>query len=294
MDVRALALLAVFALCLTPPAPQEAPGRIVGFVSEYRVARGDTWTSVGARAGVAASTLSRLNGRSLDTPLRDGELITIDARHIAPANPAGVPIVINVPQRLLFHHRDGTLAAHYPVAVGRRGWATPLGPFTVRERELNPTWDVPISIQEEMRREGRPVLTRVPPGPANPLGRHWLGLTLPGVGIHGTNVPSSIYRSTTHGCIRMHPDDVAALFDLVAEGDAGRTIYEPVLVAVAPGLQIFLEVHPDIYRRVPDAFDLAVHLLERAGVLGAVDRDQVKRVVAARDGIAVALSPPPS
>ncbi|HEX6323181.1 MAG TPA: L,D-transpeptidase [Vicinamibacterales bacterium] len=288
--MRALAALALAALATATPAPQ-GDARLVGFVSEYRVARGDSWTSVGARAGVAAATLSRLNGRSLDTPLRDGEVITIDARHIVPANPQGLPLVINVPQRLLFRYGDGALAAHYPVAVGRRDWPTPLGAFTVVERELNPTWDVPVSIQEEMRREGRPVLTKVPPGPANPLGRHWLRLTLPGVGIHGTNAPSSIYRSTTHGCIRMHPDDVAALFEAVSEGDAGRTIYEPVLVAVTPGLQVFLEVHPDIYRRVPDAFDLAVHLLERAGVLKAVDRAHVRRVVAARDGIAVALLP---
>lgn len=292
--MRALAAFVLLAVGLAAPAPGQDAGRIVGFVSEYRVARGDTWTSVGARAGVAASTLARLNGRSIDSPLRKDELITIDARHIAPANPSGVPIVINVPQRVLFHYRDGALDTHYPIAVGRRDWATPLGAFTVLERELDPTWDVPVSIQEEMRREGRPVLTKVPPGPANPLGRHWLRLTLPGVGIHGTNAPSSIYRSTTHGCIRMHPDDVAALFDAVSEGDAGRAIYEPVLVAVAAGGQVFLEVHPDIYRRVPDALDLAVHLLDRAGVLAAVDRGHVKRVVAARDGIAVALSPPAS
>jgi L,D-transpeptidase ErfK/SrfK len=294
MAVRALLIVAALALPAAAVSPRQESGRLVGFVSEYRIASGDTWTSVGARAGVSASTLARLNGRSPDSRLRRDELITIDARHIAPDNPSGVPVVINVPQRLLFHYRDGALAAHYPVAVGLRGWATPLGPFTIIERELNPTWDVPVSIQEEMRREGRPVLTKVPPGPANPLGRHWLRLTLPGVGIHGTNAPPSIYRSTTHGCIRMHPDDVAELFDAVSEGDAGRAIYEPVLVAVADGGQVFLEVHPDIYRRVPDALGLALRLLDRAGVLASVDRAHVRRVVAARDGIAVPLSPPPS
>jgi L,D-transpeptidase ErfK/SrfK len=294
--VSAVALLAVLALpvAVALPPPQESAGRIVGFVSEYRIGPGDSWTSVGARAGVAASTLARRNGRPLDSRLREGEVISVDARHITPAGADGLAIVVNVPQRMLFHYRDGALAGHFPVAVGRRDWKTPLGAFTVRERELDPTWDVPVSIQEEMRRDGRPVLTKVPPGPDNPLGRHWIGLTLPGIGIHGTNVPSSIYRFTTHGCVRMHPDDVAALFEGVREGDPGRTIYEPVLVAVAADGQVFLEVHPDIYGRVPNALDLAVHLLDRAGVLGMVDRAGVRRVVAAREGVAVPLSPPSS
>ncbi len=287
--IVALAAAALGAAQLTPP--QVSAPAVVGFVSEYRVARGDTWTAVGARAGVSPSTLARRNGRSLDVPLRDGETIAIDARHIVPANTSGAAIVINVPQRLLFHFRDGALGAHFPVAVGRRDWPTPLGAFTIRTREENPIWDVPVSIQEEMRREGHRVLTTVPPGPDNPLGRHWLGLTLPGVGIHGTNAPSSIYRATTHGCIRMHPDDVAALFARVAEGDAGRAIYEPVLVAVTSDGRVFLEVHPDVYRRVPDALDLANDLLDRAGVLRRVRAEAVTRAVAAREGIAIELPP---
>lgn len=289
-----LAVIVIVAIALQAVTPARDQGRLAGFVSEYQVARGDTWTSIGARAGVAASTLTARNGRSVDMRLREGETIAIDARHIVPANPSGAAILINVPQRVLFHYREGTFDAHFPVAVGRRDWPTPLGPFSIRVREENPTWDVPVSIQEEMRREGHRVLTTVPPGPDNPLGRHWLGLTLPGVGIHGTNVPSSIYRSTTHGCIRMHPDDVAALFGAVAVGDTGRTIYEPVLVAVLPDGRVFLEVHPDFYRRVPDPLDLAIDLLDRAGVLDRVDRRAVARVVAAREGIAIELALSPS
>lgn len=285
----ALVLTVIGAAQLTPP--QVSPPAVVGFVSDYRVARGDTWTAVGARAGVTPSTLARRNGRSLDVPLREGETIAIDARHIVPSNAAGAAIVINVPQRLLFHFHEGALDAHFPVAVGRRDWPTPLGAFSIRTREENPTWDVPVSIQEEMRREGHRVLTTVPPGPDNPLGRHWLGLTLPGVGIHGTNAPASIYRATTHGCIRMHPDDIAALFARVAAGDTGRAIYEPVLVAVTGDGAVFLEVHPDVYRRVPDALDLANDLLDRAGVLSRVSAEAVKRAVAAREGIAIELTP---
>ena len=102
----------------------------------------------------------------------------------------------------------------------------------------------PESIQGEMRRTGSRVLTRVPPGPHNPLGKSWLELSLGVVGIHGTNAPLSIYRFATHGCIRLAPDDVEALYMQVSEGDIGRIIYEPVLVAY-DGTDVYLEVHPD-------------------------------------------------
>lgn len=285
--MRALAFSA--ALLLVAQQADVEPARVVGFVSEYDVTRGETWETVGARAGVYPATLARLNGRRLNKALREGDRITIDARHITPPNKEGATILINVPQRLLFLYRAGAVAAHFPIAVGKPDWRTPLGRFTIREREENPTWDVPVSIQEEMRREGNPVLTTVPPGPKNPLGKYWLGLTLPGVGIHGTNVPSSIYRSTTHGCIRMHPDDVEALFAEVAVGDRGRTIYEPILAAVTADGRVFLEVHSDIYGRVPHALDLAMLQIERAGAGGAVSAADVRKVVNARDGIATEI-----
>ncbi len=79
------------------------------------------------------------------------------------------------------------------MAVGRADWQTPLGDFTIVIKEEDPTWDVPLSIQQEMRRAGKRVVKSVPPGPANPLGRFWLGLSLDSVGIHGTIAPLSIY-----------------------------------------------------------------------------------------------------
>ena len=263
---------------------------LVGGERTHVVERGETWTSIGARAGVAPATLARQNNRAPGSRLKAGESITIDNRHIVP-DAAGVSIAINLPQRLLFHYVDGGLRAHYPVAVGLPDWPTPLGPFTIIEKEEDPTWDVPASIQEEMRREGRKVLTTVPPGPDNPLGRHWLRLSFGGVGLHGTNVPSSVYRVTTHGCMRMHPDDIADLFDRTTLGDSGRILYEPVLAAMMPDGRVFLEVHPDAYRRVPNMLDLALDVLRRAGADGLADLDRVRAVVKSREGTAVDVSP---
>ena len=142
-----------------------------------------------------------------------------------------------------------------------------------------------------MRREGRKVLTKVPPGPDNPLGRHWLRLSFGAVGLHGTNAPLTIYRVATHGCMRMHPDDIADLFAHTRVGDSGRIIYyEPVLASVEPDGRVFLEVHPDAYRLVPHMLDLAADVLLRAGANGFVDPLRVQAAVTAREGIAVDVS----
>lgn len=285
---RLAVVLALFAIAV-PQNPAGVP-LIVGGERTHVVEQGETWTSIGARAGVSPATLARQNGRSAGSGLKPGEAIAIDNRHVVP-DAAGVSMAINLPQRLLFHYIDGGLRAHYPIAVGLPDWQTPLGPFTIIEKEEDPTWDVPKSIQEEMRLEGRKVLTTVPPGPDNPLGRHWLRLSFSGVGLHGTNVPSSVYRVTTHGCMRLHPDDIAELFAHTDLGDSGRILYEPVLAAMMPDGRVFLEVNPDAYRRVPNMLDLAMDKLRRAGADGLADLDRVRAVVKARAGIAVDVSP---
>jgi L,D-transpeptidase ErfK/SrfK len=173
--------------------------------------------------------------------------------------------------------------------VGQPSWATPTGAFTVVAMETDPTWDVPASIQEEMRRTGKPVLSTVPPGPANPLGRHWIGLSLGSIGVHGTSAPSSIYRFATHGCIRLHPDDVADLFAHVSVGEPGRIVYEPVLVGF-DGSDVFLEVHGDVYQRRIDLLAHTWRLLRETGFASVVNARDVDRVVGEREGVAVAVT----
>ena len=120
-----------------------------------------------------------------------------------------------------------------------------------------------------MRDQGKPVLTSVPPGPDNPLGRHWIGLSLAGIGIHGTNAPTSIYGLRSHGCIRLHPDDAAALYDAVGVGEPGRIVYAPVMMMRAEDGRIWFEANPDAYRR--DRTTLA-QLGERAAAAGLAQR----------------------
>lgn len=192
-------------------------------------------------------------------------------------------IVINIPQRLLVVMRDGIVAARYPVAVGLPTWQTFVGPFTVVAKETDPVWDVPVSVQEEMRLAGKKVITRVPPGPNNPLGKFWLGLSEPGFGIHGTNAPKTVGSFATHGCIRMRPADIAALYASVTVGTPGEMVYEPVLVGGDEN-GLWLEAHPDAYGlETRDALALVMSESARLAPTLTVDVELVRRVLAARD-----------
>lgn len=196
----------------------ESMNQVVGSESAYTVRRGDSLTSVGARFGVTVRVLAEANGLNEGSRLQIGQLLKIDNRHIVP-RVEGVTIVVNVPQTMLFWAEPDGTPRGYPIAAGKPSWKTPLGDFTAAIKETDPTWDVPPSIQEEMRREGKPVLTHVPPSPENPLGKYWIGLSIPSVGIHGTNAPSSIYSLATHGCIRLHSDDIEELFSRIEVGE---------------------------------------------------------------------------
>jgi L,D-transpeptidase ErfK/SrfK len=193
-------------------------------------------------------------------------------------------IVINVPQRLLFLMRDGIEVARYPVGLGRADWRTFLGPFTIVAKEVDPAWDVPKSIQEEQRRAGKPVITRIGPGPNNPLGKHWLGLSATGYGIHGTNAPASISTFQSHGCIRLLAADIADLFARVEVGTPGMSIYEPILLAVI-GQELWLEAHRDVYRM--DRRDPRNYVAVEAARLSfgaSIDAEVIETVLRERDG----------
>ncbi len=258
--------------------------RIVGGKFEYMVKRGDTLTGVGARFGVAARTLARTNGLAHDARLRENQTLHVDNRHIVPLV-LDDGILINIPQRMLFYFRGGELKHYFPLGLGRPDWPTPTGSFTILSTEEDPVWDVPKSIQEEMRRAGKPVLTCVPPGPNNPLGKHWLRLSFPGYGIHGTIAPASIYQFRTHGCVRLHPDDVAELFAVVTAGTTGVITYRRLMVARI-GKQIFLEVHPDIYGKNPDAVNYFKEIAGNHNFAGEVDWERSMGIIRNQAGIA--------
>lgn len=256
---------------------------VTGGDTEYVIQRGDSLTAISARFGVTPGYLAQQNAIPFDAIIHPGQRLRIHNPHIVP-EALDDGILINLPQRMLFHFSQGKLRAANPVGLGKPSWPTPTGEFRIVSRVKNKTWLVPKSIQEEMRREGKVVLQEVPPGPDNPLGEYWLGLNLWGYGIHSTIAPASIYQFRSHGCIRLHPDDIAELFRQVRVGTTGRLIYQPVLLAAVEDGRILLEVHPDIYKKGVDPAQIVRDMAEANGLSHAIDWTAVDSVIAAQDG----------
>lgn len=261
------------------------PAALVGGQFEYAVQRGDSLTGISARFGIELSVLVRMNGIQKGAMLQQDQLLQIDNRHIIPERLTD-GILINLPQRMLYYFQAGKLMAHFPVGLGRPSWPTPMGSFNVVNIQENKTWYLPKAIQEEMRREGKVVLTQVPPGPENPLGKHWIGLSLPEIGIHGTIAPASIYHFRSHGCIRVHPDDIAVLFQQVRKNLLGKIIYVPVLLVRLKDGRIFLEVNRDAYKKSIDPITIVENSAQIQGLGDMVDWEKVKEAIQLKEGLA--------
>jgi len=121
-------------------------------------------------------------------------------------------IVIHRGINRLYLYNGTHLVRIFPVATGQAAWPTPLGHFEIVVKQKNPWWFPPT--QDSWAAGAQPV----PPGPGNPLGTRWMGLSAPGVGIHGTSEPWSIGHSESHGCIRMQIPSAEWLFNRVQIG----------------------------------------------------------------------------
>jgi L,D-transpeptidase catalytic domain len=127
----------------------------------------------------------------------------------------GPVIVIHRGANRLYLYNGARFVRFFQVATGQSAYPTPLGRFTIAVKWRNPWWYPPASA---WAKGAQPI----PPGPGNPLGTRWMGLTAPGVGIHGTPDASSIGYSVSHGCIRMQISQAEWLFDHV---NVGTTVF---------------------------------------------------------------------
>ena len=127
----------------------------------------------------------------------------------------GPVIVIHRGSNRLFLYAGARANRVFAVATGQTVYPTPLGSFEIVVMWRNPWWYPPNS---PWARGEKPV----PPGPNNPLGTRWMGISAPGVGIHGTNNDASIGYSVSHGCVRMHVHDAEWLFNHV---DIGTPVF---------------------------------------------------------------------
>ncbi len=149
--------------------------------------------------------------------LRDGTRAPLQLmmQRVAPKRTVGnfgPVIVVTRGANTLRLYNGRTLVRTFAVATGQSIYPTPAGVWRIMDKQRNPWWYPPVY---DAWAKG---LKPVPPGPSNPLGTRWMGLSAPGVGIHGTDAPTSIGYSASHGCIRMQVPEAEWLFEHVDVG----------------------------------------------------------------------------
>ena len=157
-------------------------------------------------------------------------------------------------------------------------WSTPLGATTITGKVANPSWYPPESIREEHAARNDILPRVVPPGPDNPLGLHAMRLGLPGYLIHGTNKPSGVGMRVTHGCMRMFPEDIEALYKTVPVGTAVNIVNQPVKIGWTADGTLYLESHPALMESSVDGENVARRQREsrRADPRVAVDEPHAR------------------
>lgn len=149
--------------------------------------------------------------KSIPTVSPDALPATPKTPEMKPQTPVEDPIrlVVQRGKRQVTVYRGKTVLAKYPLAVGKKGWETPIGTFKVINKEKDPIF--------KSFKTG----AIIQPGPDNPLGTRWIGIWTDGktqLGFHGTDQPELIGKAVSHGCLRMHNKDAVALYDYVQMG----------------------------------------------------------------------------
>ena len=254
--LRSARLLVTLAASVTAATAAELPlsadSQVVGenatIVAEHR----DTFVALARRYDLGFEEIVRANPDVDPWLPGEGTEVVLPTQFVLPNAPRS-GIVINLPELRLYYFPDGEegrLITH-PISIGRMDWGTPLGLTAIQSKATNPTWYPPQSIRDEHAAENRPLPAVVPPGPDNPLGSHALRLSLPGYLIHGTNKPSGVGMRVTHGCIRMFPEDIEALFDSVPVGTSVRIVNQPVKLGHHESA-LYVEAHPPLPERIAE------------------------------------------
>ena len=235
----------ITALRVRVPRRGELPP-VAGKVQRYRIVPKDTLLDVARNAGLGFQEVKDAN-RSVDEWIPPpGQEVVVPTRWILPRT-AAHGIVINIPEMRMFmfptHTRPGeeVVVRTWAVAIGSDDTPSPVGPFTVTAKDKNPTWYVPDDIYRTMDHPRHVV----PAGPDNPMGEYRIRLSKGLYSIHGTDTPWAIGRETTHGCIRLYPEDIGDLYALIKPPMCGELVYEPVKLGEVDG-HLYVEVHDDV------------------------------------------------
>jgi lipoprotein-anchoring transpeptidase ErfK/SrfK len=189
-------------------APTEASIGISEDATDLVFRRAKPGQKLDAAASSAAIAAALVEGRSS---------VRLATRAVAPeVTPAtmGKTIVVWVSRNELELYDGFRLERTWDVATAKPGWTTPTGVWTIWDKRENPAWYNPA-----LDSWGASLPAVVPGGPGNPMGTRAIYIDAPGlIRIHGTTDPSSIGRYASHGCIRMHNEEIEDLFERIPLG----------------------------------------------------------------------------
>ena len=264
---------------------REYPGGFIGEVRNYKVAPGESLLEIGRRFDLGYNEIHDAN-RGID-PLvpKAGTVVTIPVAWIPPSFSVRPCLVINLAEFRLYYlpRKPGAQVQTFPIGIGDEASGTPLGSYSVIDKIVNPSWHVPSSIRSK-----RPDLPPViPPGPENPLGSHALRLSRNDILIHGTNRPGGVGRRSSHGCLRLYPEDIVRLFRSVETGTKVFIVDQPVKVGLR-GERIFVEIHGD----KGDALGPGdvLRMMASRGLLRTIDLGKLVRAVEEKRGYPVEVT----
>ncbi len=204
---------------------------VVGEVQVVKASKDDTLTDIARRFNVGYEEITRANPK-LDPWLPgEGAEVIVPSQFILPDAPR-TGLVINIAAMRIFYFppvKKGERAVVFthPIGIGKVGWRTPEGVTKIVRRQKDPTWRVPVSVRKEHHENGEELDPVIGPGPDNPLGRYAFYLQWPSYLIHGTNKPAGVGLRSSHGCIRLYPEDIEQFFNMVPIGTQVRVVNQP-------------------------------------------------------------------
>ncbi len=274
---------------------------VIGVTREYRVKDNESLIEIARMFKLGYNEIVDANPGLDPFVPKNGSSVLIPSSWILPDSDRE-GIVINISEMRLYYFYKKTwkedsrkpkrpgiqyYVRTYPIGIGDDGYETPTGRFRIIEKIKNPSWHVPESIRKE-----RPELPKVvPPGPDNPLGSHALRLSLGSYLIHGTNRPWAVGRKVTHGCLRLYPEDIPELFEMVPVGTQVTIVRQPVKVGLDNG-RVYIEVHrdTDIFKTNDEYLNEAIRLLRKKRIIGLVNSEKLYQAITEKKGIPVAIS----
>jgi L,D-transpeptidase ErfK/SrfK len=201
-------------------------------VQKTQATKEDTLTDIARRFNVGYEEIVRANPGVDPWLPGEGKEIVIPSQFVLPNAPRE-GIVINAAAMRLFYYPkakkgEKQFVHTYPIGIGKVGWKTPEGATKIVRRQKDPVWRPTASIiKEHLKERGEKLEAVVKAGPDNPLGRHAFYLGWPTYMIHGTNKPAGVGLRSSHGCIRLYPEDIAALFESAPIGTPVRVVNQP-------------------------------------------------------------------